>query len=159
MEISSEEISSRNKKFVVKYGLILLGASILLFIFGVTVKPNIPLFFQRMMGLPFPTFALSWILMIICFQLQIITKYDFLRTFKNKKVDGLVVTNGDVLKVWFWIQSFLGFFGHFFYFGANESNLKAEGNDGIILILISISPTILFIISSFFARMNRIENK
>ena len=115
-----------------------------------------PNFFKGMIVFPLPVFLTSWILMIISYQIQIISNADFSRQLKSK-VDAQ--TNDNVVFIWFAMQILLGFFGHVFYFGINGS-INEKGIDDIIgLFLFSISPTILFIISSYFARLNRIENK
>jgi hypothetical protein len=160
MKLITSELEIKNKKNVIKYGLILLVTSLLIFILGTVVKPKIPRFFIGMMLLPFITFTMTWILMIISYQLQIISNSDFSRRFKNtSEIDELGNKNNTVLNVWFFAQILFGLLGHYFYFGWNVNNAKMENNDIFEIILISIIPTFLFIISSYFARLNRIENK
>jgi hypothetical protein len=163
MKLNSSELEIKNKKFVIKYGLILLGISLLILLIAGTIAGrkngilglNIPNFFKGMIVLPFPVFLSSWILMIISYQIQIISNSDFSRLFKSK-VDAQKNRNDNVVFSWFAIQILFGFFGYFFIFG---SNIVKGIDDFIELFLFSISPTILFIISSYFARLNRIENK
>ena len=162
MKINLSELEIKNKKFVIKYGVILLVISLLILLIAGTIAGtkngilglNIPTFFKAMMVLPFPVFLSSWILMIISYQIQIISNSDFSRLFKSK-VGAQKNRNDNVVFVWFGLQILLGFFGYAIFFGSN----RLKGNDFIVLFLISISPTILFIISSYFARLNRIENK
>jgi hypothetical protein len=168
MKLITSELEIKNKKFVIKYGLILLGVSLLIYIMVITLGGlrdlNIPDFFKGMMALPLPVFLISWILMIMSYQIQIISYSDFSRRIKNKdepkaEKDDLTIRNQDaVVFIWFAMQILLGFFGHIFYFGFGSVN-KIDNFDILAIILISILPTILFIISSYFARLNRIENK
>ncbi len=168
MKLITSELEIKNKKFVIKYGLILLGVSLLLYLIvgaiGGTMNLNIPDFFKGMIVLPFPVFLISWILMIMSYQIQIISYSDFSRRIKNKdepkaEKDDLTIRNKDsVVFIWFAMQVFLGFFGHIVYFGFGSVN-KIDNFDILAIILLSIFPTILFILSSYFARLNRIENK
>ena len=159
MKIKSSELEIKNKKFVIKYGLILLVVSLLLLIVGLIAgvnNLNIDPIFKGMIFLPFPVFFLSWFLMIICYNLEIVSKYDFTRTFFNKNLDDAGVFTGEVIKTWFLGQSLLGFFAFTVWleFQMYESTYQLYE-----CLLFLISPTILFIISSYFARLNRIENK
>ena len=160
MKLKSSELEIENKKFVIKFGVILCVISFLLVAVRLYIKPNISWFYGGILVFPFFVFASSFILLYICYHLQIVSKYDFTRTFKNNTVND-INKNGDVLKTWFWIQTFFGFFGYPIYFGwilsLNTTELKQYEMDLFLLFLIS--PTILFIISSYFARLNRIENK
>jgi hypothetical protein len=169
MKLITSELEIKNKKFIIKYGLILLGISLLILLIAGTIagtkngilELKIPNFFKGMLALPFPVFLTSWILMLISYQIQIISNSDFSRltVFFKGKVDAQTNRIDNVVFSWFAMQILLGFFGHAFYFGVNGS-INEKGIDDIIgLFLISISPTILFIISSYFARLNRIENK
>jgi hypothetical protein len=160
MKINLSELEIKNKKFVIKYGLILLGISFLLAAVPLYIKPNISWFYEGILLFPCVVFSISSALLCICYNLQIVSKYDFTRTFKNKNVSD-IHTNGDVLKAWFWIQTFFGFFGHPIYFGwrLRFNTTVLEPNEIDLFFLFIISPTILFIISSYFARLNRIENK
>lgn len=159
MKFNSFELEIKNKKFAIKYGLILLGISLLLFLLGIIIKPNIPNSVKGMMVLPFPVFSISAILMAFSYELQIITKLDLCRNFKNGNGIWKIKEKGNVFKWWFYIQSLLGFIGHLLFFGGKVSYVKIGGNDMFTILLFTISPTILFIISSYFARLNRIENK
>jgi hypothetical protein len=162
MKINLSELEIKNKKFVIKYGVILLVISFLVVPVRLYIIPNtnISWFYWWLLVFPFFVFTSSFILLYICYHLQIVSKYDFTRTFKNNTVND-INKNGDVLKTWFWIQIFFGFFGYPIYFGwilrLNTTELKQYEIDLFLLFLIS--PTILFIISSYFARLNRIENK
>ena len=99
-------------------------------------------------------------MVLISYQIQIVSHSDFSRRFKNKtEIDEFGNRNDTVLNVWFFSQTLFGFLGHYLYFGNSVNNAKIEGDDIITIFLISISPTILFIISCYFARLNRIENK
>jgi hypothetical protein len=170
MKLITSELEIKNKNIIIKYGIIFFGISLLLVIIAVAIggilNPNIPTFFKGMIALPFPVFLSSWILMIISYQIQIISHSDFSRRFKSKaepkaetKIEQLTNRNNNAVFTWFGTQVFLGFFGHIFYFGFDSPVNKIDNFDLLAIFLFSISPTILFIISSYFARLNRIENK
>jgi hypothetical protein len=169
MKLITSQIEIKNKKLIIKYGLILLGISLLLWIIifpfagnkGI-INLNMPNFFKGMIVFPFPVFLTSWILMIVSYQIQIISNSDFSRRLKSKaepkaetKIDQLTNRNNNAVFTWFGIQVLFGFLGHALTGYGN----KLDKFDTPAIFLISISPTVLFIISSYFARLNRIENK